>query len=203
MRTSKKYKFDNKKYYEDESNKHQIVIGNSFSSDMSYTKGWDNRIGGEYKSTAPYTIDLDGTIYEHYDSKYYSDFIYSDNDKFIIPIKLVNEGWLNSTDKKEHFNCFNNIYNREEELVEQEWRGKNLWASYSKKQINSLVRLCTHLCEKHGIPLKAMTHNTKSNTVKGFNGIAFRSNYNEMFRDITPAFDFKYFLKKINDYENK
>jgi len=201
MEINKTYKVDKAKYYDDETDKHQIVIGHTYSSGIEYIKTWENRIGGKYKSTVPYSIDIDGTVYEHYNSKFYSDFIYDEADKFIIPINLINEGWLEGDNKKKYFNRFNCIYNREDVVHKQEWRGKKCWAPYSRKQIDALVDLCVKLCKKHRIPIKAMTHNTKSNTVKMFNGITFRANYDNLFKDISPAFDIEYFVKKIKEHE--
>lgn len=201
MNIDKSYKVNKDKYYSEETTKHQIVIGHTYSSGMDYVKCWDNRIGGKYKSTVPYTIDIDGTVYEHYNSKFYSDFIYDEADKYIIPINLVNEGWLETNNKKKYFNRFNCIYNREDVVFNKEWRGRKTWAPYSKKQIDALVELCVKLCKKHRIPLKCIHHNTKSNTVKMFNGITFRSNYDKLFKDISPAFDIEYFVKKIKEYE--
>lgn len=197
MRVNRDYTFNKSNYYLDTKDKHQIVIGNSYSDSIDYVKSWSNRVNGEYKTTVPYSIDVDGTVYKHYDSKYYSDFLHNDNDKFIIPINLINEGWLVEGDEKQYFNRFRCIYNREDSVINQEWRHKKIWAPYTKIQLDSLYDLCLFLSKKHNITLKSMTHNTKSNTVAQFNGITFKSNYDEFYRDVSPAFDFNYFLKKF------
>ena len=56
---------------------------------MRHFESWINRRNGNYKKTTPFTIDVDGTIYQHYDPKYYSDFLNCEQDKCNIPIILV------------------------------------------------------------------------------------------------------------------
>tara|TARA_R110002126_G_scaffold252765_1_gene395833 strand:+ start:70 stop:372 length:303 start_codon:yes stop_codon:yes gene_type:complete len=91
----KKYKLSDKNYNKKEFKKHQVVLGNSFADNLNHVKGWEYRLGGDYTKTSAYTIDRKGNIYQHYDPKYYSDFI---GDKMIdkksISITIENQGWL-------------------------------------------------------------------------------------------------------------
>ena len=91
----KTYKLSDKNYYEKEFIKHQVVIGNSFSENLNHLKRWEHRLVGEYTKTYTFTIDRKGNIYQHYDTKYYSDFINDKMiDKKIISITIENQGWL-------------------------------------------------------------------------------------------------------------
>ena len=82
-------------YIFEETDKDKIVIGNTFSTNMNHYIGWSTRYNGKYKKTANYTVRLDGSIYEHFNPKYHSNFTdYISLDKTIISIVLENEGWL-------------------------------------------------------------------------------------------------------------
>ena len=69
------YSLDKNNYYNNVFKKTQIVIGHSSRKDMRHFDSWVNRRNGTYKKTSPFTIDKEGKIYQHYDPKYYSDFL--------------------------------------------------------------------------------------------------------------------------------
>ena len=74
-----------KSYFKEEHKKTQIVIGNTLNTGLTHFDIWRDKLNGNYKGTSPYTIGLNGVIYEHYNPKYYSTFIKDDNmDKKII-----------------------------------------------------------------------------------------------------------------------
>lgn len=186
-------------YYDSEYNKTQIVIGNTFSSGFSHIKKWQNRLNGNYKNTAPFTVGLDGSVHMHFHPKHHSEFIgIKDIDRHIIPIVLENEGWLERDLKEDVLvDWIGDIYNRESAVVEARWRGHQTWAPYSDEQVDSLVELCKFLCDKFDIPRQVMQHNTKVDTIDNYNGIAYRSNYSKYYSDVSPAFDFGNFKNKL------
>ncbi len=195
------YKLSEKNYYISNFEKKQIVIGHSFSGDMSFINGWLKRLGGEYKKVTPYTIDLDGKVYEHYPPNNHSDYIgYDPHDKKIIPITLVNEGWLLK-------DCINNkfldwkghIYNREDKVVERRWRNHTHWSPYSEKQMNSLIKLIKKLCNDFNIQKKVIGHNTQVHYIDKFEGIVFKSNYNKNVTDLSPSFDYNKLKQTIEN----
>ena len=53
--------------------------------------------------------------------------------------------------------------------------------------------------EEFNISKKCIGHNTKVNGVNQFDGIVTRSNYTTDVTDLSPAFDFDYFKKNIED----
>ena len=84
-----------------------------------------------------------------------------------------------------------------------EWRGKEYWAPYSDEQMKSLVELCKYLCKEFSINTTTLTHNTKINGVSKLEGITYKSNYNELYRDVSPAFDFNYLIENLKHYIHK
>ena len=189
------------KYYDKISKKHQIVICNSYSSNIDYMDKWNTRCGGSYKNTVPYSIDLDGTVYEHFNPKYSSEITGFDTDENLIGVNLINEGWLSLGKDNEYFNTFRTIYKREYAPLNIEWRGKEYWTPYTKEQMTSLVDLCTFLCNKFNIETTTMTHNTKVTGISDLKGIVYRSNYSDQYRDVSPTFNFNYLIEKLKEYE--
>lgn len=199
------YPLDKDKYYSKIHKKNQIVIGHTFTSDMSHYIGWKNRYNGKYKKNAAFTIDIDGNIYQHFDPKYYSNFLNIDNvDEYIIGVTLVNRGWLMKNDET---NIFYDYLNRPVEtldVIDKKWRNHRYWFNYTEEQINSLIELCEYLSKRFGIKLQVLPHNIKIDDVYDYEGVVFRSNYMKEFTDLSPAFDyidFKNKLEKKDDYE--
>lgn len=193
------HKLSKDNYYEVMSDKHQIVIGHSFSSGMNHIVGWKTRLNGKNKKTAAFTISLSGEIFQHYDPKYCSDFINIKGvNQFIIPIVLENEGWLIKDEENKRFlNWVGNIYNRDEDIVPRKWRSKNYWAPYSKEQLESSIKLVKYLCGEFNINQTSIGYNTKVDTIADYNGVAFRSNYSSELTDLSPAFNFAEFKNKL------
>lgn len=205
MDINKDYRLKDTSYFKKEFNKQQIVIGHTNRLGMDYYDAWTNKISGTYKKTSPYSIGLDGTIYEHFDPKYYSTFLRDrDFDKKIISIVLENEGWLiKDFNKKKMITWDGEPYGRMDPLVEQKWRSKVRWAPYSKKQLDSLIWLVNHLIEKFSIKRFVSPDNVKDKDFKNFLGVTYRSNYSKTFLDVSPAFNFIGFKKAIETNNNK
>jgi len=192
------FKLSDTSFFQGKYKKSQIVIGNSLSVGMNHYHNWNKKINGKFKGTSPYTIGLDGTIYEHFNPIFYSAFIKNQEfDKKIISIVLENEGWVNKDFNKKTFITWNgDIYNRKEPLVERKWRGKIRWAPYSDMQMESLALLCDNLTDKFNIPKIVSSDNIKIDDITQKKGVYFRSNHSSNFLDVSPAFNFEY-LKNI------
>ena len=198
------YKLEDTAYFKTKYTKNQIVIGNSYSINMEHVRLWKRKLNGNFKGTSPYTISLDGTIHEHYNPEYYSNFLdLNGYDKKIIPILLENEGWLiKNENDNELFNWCGDIYNRGNEfIVNTKWRNKSYWAPYTDEQLNSLVLLTKILIKKFKIPLNVSEHNTKIDDIHKKLGIYYKSNYNINYLDVSPSFNFKEFKNKIENNE--
>ena len=195
------YKINENNFHKKEFDKHQIVLGNSFSENLNHLKGWENRLGGEYTKTSTFTIDRKGNTYQHYDPKYYSDFIDDKRiDKKIISIIIENQGWLlKDLLKNKYIDWVGNIYKRKAKVIEKRWRGFIYWDPYTPRQINSCIELVSYLCETYKIPRKCIGHNTYINGVDLFEGVTYKSNYYKEMTDLSPAWDFNKFKNKIEE----
>jgi hypothetical protein len=194
------YKLGLTNYIHEETIKNKILIGNTFTTNMNHYVGWVTRYNGKYKKTANYTIKLDGTIYEHFNPKYYSNFTDDISfDKTIISIVLENEGWLikDLNDENKYINNVGNIYNRVDDIIIRKWRSNKYWAPYSEKQLESTIKLINKLCIEFDIPLEVISHNTKINKVNNYKGVLYRSNLNNYFTDVNPSWDFTNFKDKL------
>jgi hypothetical protein len=196
---NKTLKLKESSYFQKKYKKQQIVIGNSLNVGLTHFENWNKNISGKFKGTSPYSIGLDGVIYEHYDPVYYSSFLNDVNmDKKIISIILENEGWVSKDFNKKTFITWNgDIYNRNVPLVERKWRGKLRWAPYSDEQMVSLALLCNNLIERFDLSKVVSSDNIKINDYTRKKGVYFRSNYSKSFLDVSPAFNFEYLKENV------
>lgn len=177
-------------YHKKTYDKNQIVIGHNGRKDMRHCISWVHRMNGKYKGGSHFTIDKDGKVYQHFETKYYSDFLGVEQDKSNISIILVNEGWLKE-------DLLNNVYtdwlghtySKSRSVLERSWRGQRLWMKYRDSQMKSLRELVIKLCEEYDIEKKCIGNCVYNEDADIFDGITFRSNYKEDRTDISPAFE--------------
>jgi len=193
------YKLPNTSFHKIKSEKDKIVIGNTYDVGMNHYDVWLKKINSKYKKTANYTIKLDGTIYEHFDPEYYSEFLDDKNiNPTIISIILENEGWLTKDfTRNKYVNWCGEIYNRFDEVFYRKWRNKLYWAPYSINQINSLINLTNYLITKFDIIKYVSPDNIKLDDFDKKKGIYYRSNYSKNMLDVSPAFNFDYLKEQI------
>lgn len=198
MEIDKSYMLSKNNYCNIESIKKQIVIGNTNNHDMKHYIGWINRYNGKYKKTAAFTIDINGVIYKHFEPRYQSNYFndLEQNNKSIV-ILLENDGWLTKHAEKNSFISWLGYIYKEQEVFEKKWRTHSYWAQYKKEQIDSAVSLVKELCNEFYIPLTAMTHNVKMNDLEEYSGILYKSNIETYYTDLSPAFNFEYFINNI------
>jgi N-acetyl-anhydromuramyl-L-alanine amidase AmpD len=187
------YVLNETNYYQEVYTKTQIVIGHTGRKDMRHFDAWLNRRNGNYKKTANFTIDKDGTIYQHFDPKYYSDFLGIDQDRCNVSIVLVNPGWLTLTENNVYVDWLGHIYSKDN-VLDKNWRDYRYWYKYTEDQLSSLKKLINHLCEIFNINEKIISTNVYDENVDIFKGVTFRSNYSKNFTDVSPAFE----IEKIN-----
>ena len=197
MRINKtKYKLGEDNYFNNLTNKTQIVFINTGFEGMRHIKGWKNRKCGEYKKTASFTIDEGGKIFEHYDPIHFSYFNGDlDIDSRVIVIALSNPGWLEKNDEDEYITWYGDIYSKD--VYEKRWRNHTYWAKYTDKQLKSATKLVTKLSKDFGITPRCIGHNTKVDGIEYFDGIAYRSNYFSERTDLSPAWDNEEFKNKL------
>lgn len=186
-------------FYQSEFMKTQIIIGNTFSNGLNHVTGWETRMNGKYKSTAPITILMDGTIHLHFDPKHHSDFMGIENiDKHSIPIVLENLGWLTKDLQNDRYlTWIGDIYNGENKVVEKRWRNHTYWTTYTNEQVESLVNVCEYLCDRFDIPRETFSHNTYVDSVDKFRGVVYKGNFSKFYSDVNPTFMFDEFKNKL------
>jgi hypothetical protein len=176
--------------------KSQILLAHTSSTISEHFTKIFTRHCGEYPSIFTYTIDKEGVIYQHYDPDYYSRlFGIAEIDKQIISIGLENEGWLWKKDlNSKIFDWKGCIYNGE--VLNKLWRGHNLWAVYTDKQMESMLFLIKQLLQDYNIQPKFSGNNLPLDNAREFEGVLNRSNYFKFYTDLSPACNFE----NINDY---
>lgn len=197
---NKTYSLSQDNYIPVECIKTQIILGQTFNHDMKHVVGWKNRINGKTKKTASFTIDSNGKIYNHFDSKYLSNFFNNlEMDRKSIVILIENDGWLRNNDKNEFITWVGDIYKNTDEVVEKKWRGHKFWAPYNKKQFDSTLKLVQMLCDEYFIPKTVPNHNTKMDLL-GYQGVLYKSNIDKHYTDLNPSWDFSEFKNKLEKY---
>lgn len=197
----KTYLLPDSNYIKAETIKKQIIIGHTSSLDMLHHTKWINRLNGNYKKTAAFSIDKDGVVFNHFDPIFFSNFTENlETDKKSIVILLENEGWLiKNNEKNEYINWIGYIYNKPDLVVEKRWRGYTYWAPYTPQQFNSAVELANKLCDEFFIPNIAIPHNTKVDKLDSFQGVLYNSNFEKLFTDLSPAWNCEEFKYKFEN----
>lgn len=179
--------------------KKKIILTHTSRMVDEYITSLRYRHFGKYNKIPNYIITKAGNILQTLDDEKYSEYIGLkpfDSDSIII--SLENLGWLEKEPLKNHYiNWIGSIYS--ENVFEKKWRDKNFWDPYTNKQIETLVELCKILMEKHLIENKCVGHNTKISRMESFSGVLVKSNIDEKSTDLSPAFDFNEFVKKLKD----
>jgi len=167
--------------------KNKIIIGNTFSGDMSFFNGWKSRNGCNTQRVSHFSIDKDGTIYQHVNENITTQFsgeYLIDTDS--ISISLINEGWLVKTNKK-YINLNGTEYTGK--VIRQQWRGFKYWSPYPDKQTQSLSELILFLSKKYSIYNKIQPHYLLIDDIKTSSGVFFRGNITDHYTDVNPIFD--------------
>ncbi len=209
LNSNEMIKIDKKTYTTNENNFHktkttktEIVIGKSLRKDNNHILRLQHKNIGNSKEWNTFTISRDGTIYQHYDDKYYSDFLPNkETNKKSISIVLENMGALLVNESKTYVNYLNEIC-LDENVGEKTWGGYEFWEKFNEKQINGLVSLCKKLCEEHNIPNECISFHHYNEDIGKFKGITFKSNHIENSSDVNPLFDIQNFVELLSNDEN-
>lgn len=185
--------------YDENHNKKQIVLTHTSINVKSYITALKNRHFGKFNRVPNYIVTKDGFILQMLNDSQYTNILNNKKiNKQSIIVSLENLGWLEKEPlKNHHINWIGDIYKGK--VFEKKWREKFFWDPYTEKQIDSLAKLCIELTKKHKINLNCIGHNTKISKVDSFDGIITRSNIDETRTDVSPAFDFEVFEKKLKN----
>jgi len=182
------------------STKQQIVIGNTYSYGLNHITKAINRNGGTYNKCPHFTILKDGTIHQHFDIKFYSNYLDNEFSKEAITIALENIGQIFSNNGK-----YNDIYNNRyyEVPLEKTWKNCNLWDPYTKEQFNSALELCNYLLTETVVKRNVVPTNVQKADISNFKGICYKSNFDSKHYDLNPSWDFEQFKLKIEIKQEK
>lgn len=187
------YQLTENNYHTEIYDKKQIVIGNTNRRDMLHYASWIYRLNGKNKKTAAFTVTKEGVIYQHYDPKYYSDFLGQESDKITISIVLENLGWFRKDSvNNKYIDWLGNYHKKQdEEVLMKRWRNHLYWDIYTNEQLISLKKLVIQLCDTYNINKRSIGCNVFNQDTDLFNGITFRSNYYQELTDVNPSFSFE------------
>lgn len=192
------YKIKKENYYKVIENKTQIVIANGMRKSNFHTIHLQHKEHGESKKWNTYTISRDGTIYQHYNPKYYTDFLgIKKADKQSISIVLENMGGLYKTKEGKYINWLNEECD-EGFVVRKNFLGQLYWEEYNNNQIISTINLCKHITNYFNIRRKIMDIHFYNKNSINFDGILIKGNYFEDDPNTNPTLD----LLKLNELLN-
>ena len=177
--------------------KSQIILIHTSRDAEEYLASLHFRYNLKYDKIPNFLIKKDGEIVKLLSDYEYSGFFDKNefNEKSIV-ISLENFGWLEKLPLNNgYINWKGDIYNGD--VYEKKWRDYIFWDKYTESQIKSLSDLSKHLLNKFLIPNKVVSNNTKIIGIENYNGITCRSNYSQIYTDLSPAFDFKQLEKLI------
>jgi len=179
--------------------KKQIILTHSSRNLKDYISSIKYRYNGNYDKVPNFIISRDGVIYRVLPEIGYSKYFKNQNiNRNSIIISLENLGWLEKRPlTNEYVNWIGDIYKGE--VFEKKWRDYFFWQPYTDKQMDSCVELCKNITNEFSIDKKCIGHNTKIDGVERYEGIVSRSNFNSDKTDVSPAFNFETFLKKIEN----
>jgi len=180
-------------------NKTQIILTHTSRDVEEYLTSLKYRMNGKFPRIPHYVVAKDGSVIQTLSEEQYSDFFYYSqiNEQSII-VSLENLGWLEKVPLKDQYtNWIGNIYKGAP--YEKKWRDYFLWEPYTEAQMLSTAELCIKIVNKHNIEKKSVGHNTLINGIENHGGIVSRSNYNNDFTDVSPAFNFDTFVNYIKN----
>jgi hypothetical protein len=179
--------------------KNKIVLTHTGRGSINYIQSLKYRNNKKYSKIPNFVITRDGKIIQTLSPEKYLRYFSSEKmSKESVVISLENLGWLEKVPlKSSYINWIGDIYNGD--IFERKWRDYIFWQPYTMEQMESCVLLCKKLSEDMSIKLKCVGHNTKINGAERHEGILTKSNFELYNTDVSPAFNFEWFVKKIED----
>jgi N-acetyl-anhydromuramyl-L-alanine amidase AmpD len=179
--------------------KKQIILTNTGRDVEEYLTSLKYRMNGKFKRIPHYIVTKDGKIIQTLPDEAYSNYFTEPNvNRNSIIISFENLGWLEKVPLKDYYtNWIGNIYKGS--TYEKKWRDYFLWEPYTEIQMQSAAELCIKLVTEHKIEKKCIGHNTKIDNVDKLSGIVSRSNFETIYTDVSPAFNFEKFTTYIKN----
>ena len=179
--------------------KQQIILCHTSREVGEYLTSLKFRYNGKYHKIPNFVISKEGEILQLIDERGYSSIFGDESlDKTSVVISLENLGWLEKKPLTDHYiNWIGSIYKGK--VVEKKWRDYFFWDPYTEDQILQVSKLCSDLCEELQIKRRCVGHNTKVEGMSKFEGVSSRSNFDTVYTDLSPAFNFDILVKKIEN----
>lgn len=178
------------------------VLDKTGKTNKSFFWGWQET---SQKVGTHFSIAHDGTLFVHLDPKYWIYHLGLQGTRGFVDmstfgVELLNEGKVFKGQHGE-WRYWAGKVNREITPIKKVWRGGEFWAPYSNAQIDKLAQLTAFLIDFFGVPntfvpshLEFYTEYAKG----GFNGIYSHSNVRADKTDVSPAFPWDEYVKKVN-----
>ena len=179
--------------------KKQIILCHTSREVQEYLASLQFRYNSKYDKIPNYVVTRDGKVLQLLDDTSYSNF-FSDSqiNKNSVIICLENLGWLEKKPlTKYYLNWKGSIYNQQ--VYEKKWRDFYFWHPYTDKQLETTAGLCKQIMKSLQIDKSCVGHNTKIEGIKKFEGISSRSNYDVIYTDLSPSFNFVNFIKLLEN----
>jgi N-acetyl-anhydromuramyl-L-alanine amidase AmpD len=179
--------------------KKQIILCHTSREVQEYLASLQFRYNSKYDKIPNYVVTRDGKVLHLLDDTSYSNF-FSDSqiNKNSVIICLENLGWLEKKPLTNYYiNWKGSIYNQQ--VYEKKWRDFYFWHPYTDKQLETTAGLCKQIIKSLQIDKSCVGHNTKIEGIKKFEGISSRSNYDVIYTDLSPSFNFVNFIKLLEN----
>ena len=179
--------------------KTQIILCHTSREVQEYLASLQFRYNSKYDKIPNYVVTRDGKVLQLLDDTSYSNF-FSDSqiNKNSVIICLENLGWLEKKPLTNYYiNWKGSIYNQQ--VYEKKWRDFYFWHPYTDKQLETTAGLCKQIIKSLQIDKSCVGHNTKIEGIKKFEGISSRSNYDVIYTDLSPSFNFVNFIKLLEN----
>jgi N-acetyl-anhydromuramyl-L-alanine amidase AmpD len=179
--------------------KRQIILCHTSREVQEYLASLQFRYNSKYDKIPNYVVTRDGKVLQLLDDTSYSNF-FSDSqiNKNSVIICLENLGWLEKKPLTNYYiNWKGSIYNQQ--VYEKKWRDFYFWHPYTDKQLETTAGLCKQIMKSLQIDKSCVGHNTKIEGIKKFEGISSRSNYDVIYTDLSPSFNFVNFIKLLEN----
>jgi len=179
--------------------KHQIILTHTSRNVENYLASLRYRHNGKFDRIPNYVINKKGVTIQLLNDIEHTNYFKEPNiNRNAIIICLENLGWLEKQPlENQYVNWIGDIYNGKP--FERKWRDYFFWDKYTEEQINSLVFLCNTIIKEKRMSKDIIGHNTKVKNIEMFEGIVTRSNFDSNITDLSPAFDFEKFRKKLEN----
>jgi N-acetyl-anhydromuramyl-L-alanine amidase AmpD len=171
--------------------KKQIILTDSKRGYKNYINSLIYRYNKKNLYLPHYLITKDGEVFQFIEPESYTNYMDNEDvNRFGIIISLENYNWLKKNPLEDTYvNWIGDIY--KQKAYEKKWRDHFFWDPYTDVQLEKLSLLIAELCEKFNIPKKCLGNNVKHDDVEYFKGVVTRSNYDFIYKDVNPSFNFK------------